>query len=185
MNSILANSTGTNCGVESAGTIGNGTFNISDDSSCGFGSSTALSDTIGDSVLPLLGSLQNNGGPTDTIALNRTALRSTQCRLPIARRPTSAATRGPSEGGNACDIGAFEGSFEASPTPTPDRDGDGHDDCDGDRDAYRNRYRHGDSDDNCDRDGNLDDLDRQCNPNCDRDVHCQRNRNSQHNGHGD
>ena len=55
VNSILANSTGTNCGVQSAGTIGNGTFNISDDSSCGFGSSTGLNgDTIGDSVLPLL-----------------------------------------------------------------------------------------------------------------------------------
>jgi CSLREA domain-containing protein len=120
VNSILANSTGTNCGVESAGTIGNGTFNISDDSSCGFGSSTGLNgDTIGDSVLPLLGSLQNNGGQTDTFALqsNSPAIDA----VPIANCPPTD-QRGdprPAEGGNACDIGAFEGSFEASPTPTP------------------------------------------------------------------
>ena len=119
VNSILANSTGTNCGVESAGTIGNGTFNISDDSSCGFGSSTGLNgDTIGDSVLPLLGALQNNGGQTDTFALqsNSPAIDA----VPIANCPPTD-QRGdprPAEGGNACDIGAFEGSFEASPTPT-------------------------------------------------------------------
>ena len=120
VNSILANSTGTNCGVESAGTIGNGTFNISDDSSCGFGGSTGLNgDTIGDSVLPLLASLQNNGGPTDTIALQSDS--PAIDAIPIANCPPTD-QRGdprPAEGGNACDIGAFEGSVEASPTPTP------------------------------------------------------------------
>jgi len=116
VNSILANSTGTNCGVESAGTIGNGTFNIADDSSCGFGSSTGLNgDAIGDSVLPLLEALQNNGGQTDTFALqpNSPAIDA----VPIANCPPTD-QRGdprPGDGGSACDIGAFE----SSPTPTP------------------------------------------------------------------
>jgi Abnormal spindle-like microcephaly-assoc'd, ASPM-SPD-2-Hydin len=119
VNSILANSTGTNCGVESAGTIGNGTFNISDDSSCGFGSSSGLNgDTIGDSVLPLLASLQNNGGPTDTFALQSDSPAINA--VPIANCPPTD-QRGdprPADGGNACDVGAFEGAVEASPTPT-------------------------------------------------------------------
>jgi Abnormal spindle-like microcephaly-assoc'd, ASPM-SPD-2-Hydin len=116
VNSILANSTGTDCGVESAGTIGNGTFNIADDNSCGFGSSTGLNgDAIGDSVLPLLDALQNNGGQTDTFALqpNSPAIDA----VPIANCPPTD-QRGdprPGDGGNACDIGAFE----SSPTPTP------------------------------------------------------------------
>ena len=71
----MANSTGSNCGVQSTGVIGNGGGNISDDASCGFGSSTGVNgDTIGDSVsdsnLALdPGGLANNGGPTDTIEL--------------------------------------------------------------------------------------------------------------------
>ncbi len=71
-NSIMANSIGSHCGVTNSGVIANGGNDISDDSSCGLGSSTgANGDTIGDNVNPLLDSngLQNNGGPTDTIAL--------------------------------------------------------------------------------------------------------------------
>ena len=63
-------------------------------------------------------SLQNNGGQTDTFALqsNSPAIDA----VPIANCPPTD-QRGdprPADGGNACDIGAFEGSFEASPTPT-------------------------------------------------------------------
>jgi hypothetical protein len=122
-NSILASSTGANCGVQSAGVIGNGGDNISDDGSCGFGSSTgANGDTIGDDVVPLLDTngLQNNGGPTDTIALqpNSPAVNA----VPIADCPATD-QRGhprpdPGDTSGACDIGAFE-SIDALGTPTP------------------------------------------------------------------
>jgi CSLREA domain-containing protein len=122
-NSILANSTGLNCGVSNAGVIGNGGGNISDDSSCGFGTSTgANGDTVGDSVLPLLDpkGLQNNGGPTNTIALqpNSPAVNG----VPIANCLPSD-QRGdprpdPGDNSNACDIGAFE-SIDVTATPTP------------------------------------------------------------------
>lgn len=122
-NSILANSIGFNCPVgQAVEVIGNGGDNISDDSSCGFGSSTgANGKTIGDSVLPLLdpSGLQNNGGPTDTIALqaNSPAVNA----IPIANCPPTD-QRGhprpdPSDNSGACDIGAFE-SIDVTPTPT-------------------------------------------------------------------
>src|SRR5208282_4238989 len=76
-NSILANEdTGGNC----SGTITYGTnsgYNISDDGTCVFGTSStgANGDPIGDNVNPLLATdeLQNNGGPTKTIALQATS----------------------------------------------------------------------------------------------------------------
>jgi len=122
-NSILAGSTGANCGVQSAGAIGNGADNISDDGSCGFGSSVgANGDTIGDNVLPLLGTsgLQNNGGPTDTIALQPTS--PAVNAVPIGDCPATD-QRGdprpdPGDNSSTCDIGAFE-SIDALSTPTP------------------------------------------------------------------
>ena len=122
-NSILAGSTGTNCGVVGTGVIGNGGFNISDDGSCGFGSSPgANGDTIGDNVPPLLDTsgLQNNGGPTETIGLQPTS--PAVNAVPIADCPATD-QRGdprpdPGDKSNACDIGAFE-SIDALGTPTP------------------------------------------------------------------
>ena len=123
-NSILASSTGANCGVQSAGVIGNGGDNISDDGSCGFGSSIgANGDTIGDDVVPLLDTngLQNNGGPTDTIALQPTS--PAIDAVPIANCPVTD-QRGdprpdPGDNSGACDIGAFESTAAlGSPTPT-------------------------------------------------------------------
>jgi Cep192 domain 4 len=123
-NSIMANSTGLNCGVSNAGVIANGGDDISDDGSCGLGSSTgANGDTIGDNIAPLLDSngLQNNGGPTDTIALQATS--PAVNAVPVANcLPTD--QRGdprpdPSDNSGACDIGAFESiDVLASPTPT-------------------------------------------------------------------
>ena len=122
-NSIMANSTGLNCGVSNAGVIANGGDNISDDSSCGLGSPTgANGDTIGDNVNPLLDTsgLQNNGGPTDTIALQATS--PAVNAVPIANcLPTD--QRGdprpdPSDNSGACDIGAFE-SIDVLATATP------------------------------------------------------------------
>src|SRR6202007_1317352 len=75
-NSILANSTsGGNCAGTGTPPVTNGGSNISDDGTCGFGNSMAANgDTIGDNVndtnLALdPNGLQNNGGPTHTIAL--------------------------------------------------------------------------------------------------------------------
>ncbi|MGO9507244.1 MAG: choice-of-anchor D domain-containing protein [Mycobacterium sp.] len=135
-NSMIAGNGEGNCGIQefSGGTISNGGFNISDDASCGFGASAAANgDTIGDNVsysnvaLDPLG-LANNGGPTQTIALESGS-------YAIAAIPTAAqkgvvgggcpATdqRGaarPAPGYSACDIGAFEyGGVLATPTATP------------------------------------------------------------------
>jgi CSLREA domain-containing protein len=117
-NSILGNSSaGGNC----FGTVTDGGYNISDDTTCGFDTSTgATGQTIGDNVNPLLdpNGLQNNGGPTQTIALlsNSPAISA----IPPAQCPATdqrGASR-PATGQNACDIGAFEGSIPA-PTPSP------------------------------------------------------------------
>jgi S-layer homology domain. len=60
-NSILANNSGGNC----AGSIINGGYNLDSGSTCGFGSNNgSMSNTD-----PKLGSLADNGGPTQTMAL--------------------------------------------------------------------------------------------------------------------
>ena len=110
-NSILANSTsGGNC--SGPGTITNGGYNISDDATCGFGTSTgANGKTIGDNVNPLLSKagLQNNGGPTETIALESSS--PAIAAVPLAQCTVTSDQRGnprPAPGYNACDIGAYE-----------------------------------------------------------------------------
>jgi hypothetical protein len=93
--------------------------NISDDTSCGFGSSTAANGaTIGDNVDPLLdpSGLQNNGGPTDTIALQSAS--PAIDAIPLASCPAidqRSVTR-PDAGETACDIGAVEVQDFASMT---------------------------------------------------------------------
>ena len=117
-NSILANSVGFNC----AGTVTDGGYNIDDDSSCGFTGIGANGDTIGDGVDPLLSpsGLANNGGPTETIALESGSY--AIAAIPIADCPATdqrGAAR-PAPGYTACDIGAFEyGGVVPTPTPTP------------------------------------------------------------------
>jgi hypothetical protein len=59
-NSIVANNSGKNCG----GTITSHGYNLSSDGSCDFNGTGDLNHTN-----PLLGPLQNNGGPTQTMAL--------------------------------------------------------------------------------------------------------------------
>jgi hypothetical protein len=59
-NSIVANSSGGNC----EGTITSNGYNLSSDSTCNFTSTGDLNNTD-----PRLGPLQNNGGPTQTMAL--------------------------------------------------------------------------------------------------------------------
>jgi len=122
-NSIFAKSVSGNCETVDA-TITDDGYNISDDATCGFGSSTAANgDTIGDSVsdsnLALAaGGLANNGGTTETIALELGSY--AIAAIPTADCPTTdqrGATR-PAPGYSACDIGAFEYAGVV-PTPTP------------------------------------------------------------------
>jgi hypothetical protein len=106
-NSVLSTDTGGNC----AGTITNGGDNISDDATCGFGTSTGASgQTIGDNVAAQLDSkgLRYNGGPTQTIGLQSgspaiAAIHTADCPATDQRRATR-----PAPGQTACDIGAFE-----------------------------------------------------------------------------
>jgi hypothetical protein len=59
-NSIVANNSGGNCG----GTLTSNGYNLSSDGSCSFNGPGDMNNTD-----PLLGPLQNNGGPTQTMAL--------------------------------------------------------------------------------------------------------------------
>jgi CSLREA domain-containing protein len=110
-NSILSNNTpGGNCGVFKA-TIDNGGYNISNDGTCHFGSFTAANgDTIGDDVMPLLKTLANNGGPTETIALKpkSPAIDAIPIDLCPATDQRGAPRPDPGDTTAACDIGAFE-----------------------------------------------------------------------------
>jgi predicted outer membrane repeat protein len=136
--SILANSpSGGNCAAPSASgaTFGNSS-NISDDATCGFGTSTAANGhTIGDSVsdaninLDSTG-LHSNGGPTQTVALlspsyaidaitfaSCTDQASTPAQITTDQRGDSRPD--PEDGAmGPCDIGAFEYQDPAGGTPT-------------------------------------------------------------------
>jgi len=118
---ILAESTGgnDNCG----GTITDGGYNISNDSSCEFSATGSLNSTN-----PELSSLGSNGGPTDTIALESTSpaiakILPADCTYANGDALTTD-QRGygrPAPGQTDCCIGAYEYSavpFTATPTPT-------------------------------------------------------------------
>ncbi|MEO8391738.1 MAG: choice-of-anchor Q domain-containing protein, partial [Chloroflexota bacterium] len=63
-NSIVANNNGANnCALDSGATLSDGGHNLDNGTSCGF------SGTVGQNTNPLLGSLGDNGGSTQTIAL--------------------------------------------------------------------------------------------------------------------
>jgi CSLREA domain-containing protein len=104
--------------------------NIADDTSCEFSGTGANGQTIGDSVMAFLGtpSLENNGGPTRTLAL-QTGSPAIDA-IPIGMCPATDQRGFPrpdhdsddSTGVLACDIGAFEfGAVAPTPTPTPSR----------------------------------------------------------------
>ncbi len=113
-NSILAGSTDGNCAGTGTPAVTDGGYNISDDGTCKFtGTNVTTSKPIGDSVsdsnvaLDPLG-LQNNGGPTQTIALESGSY--AIAAIPAADCPATdqrGAPR-PAPGYSACDVGAFE-----------------------------------------------------------------------------
>ena len=117
-NSILAGSgVSGNCGELA---VTNGGYNISDDGSCGFGTSTgANAKTIGDNVNALLdpAGLKDNGGPTQTIGVQSTSPAIAAVPLAACKVSTDQPGLWPfAPGFDACDIGAFE--YNAEPTVT-------------------------------------------------------------------
>jgi hypothetical protein len=111
-NTILANNSG-NC----SGTIIDAGYDISDDASCGFGKTGSAHN--GDGVDPLLfpAGLADNGGPTETIALQSgspaiDAIPVTDCSDQASPpNPITSDQRGllrPDDGEQFCDIGAYE-----------------------------------------------------------------------------
>ncbi len=121
-NSVLSSNSGGNCGTSTDGAIANLGYNISDDGSCSFGTSTgADGQTIGDKISPLLApaGLQNNGGPTQTIALQSGSPAIDAIPADLCPGTDQRGAPRPAPGQNACDIGAFESGDVAPPTPTP------------------------------------------------------------------
>jgi hypothetical protein len=99
--SIVANNTGDNC----SGGVSDQGYNLSSDSSCGFTGTGSLQNT--DPKLDPNG-LQNNGGPTQTIALLSTS--PAIDTIPVANCPATdqrGNTR-PDNGESTCDMGAYE-----------------------------------------------------------------------------
>jgi hypothetical protein len=110
-NSILANNTGGNC----RGTFTSGGYNLSSDESCSFAGAGDLNG-----LDPKLGPLQNNGGPTDTMALlpgspaidagNPGGCADSQGHL--LKTDQRGKPRPDKEDAGRCDIGAYESQSE-------------------------------------------------------------------------
>ncbi len=94
-NTIIANNTGGNC----SGTITTAGYNLDSANTCSFSAGTDLRNTN-----PNLATLTNNGGPTNTIALNAGSLAINTGTTTSA--PTTDQRAGPRVG--ATDIGAYE-----------------------------------------------------------------------------
>ena len=114
-NSIVANSTGGNCG--GAGSFASDGHNLEDADTCGLTAEGDLTDTE-----PLLGALADNGGPTQTHALLAgspavDAGDDSRCP-PTDQRGASRPADGNGDGTAVCDIGAHELGATVLPTPT-------------------------------------------------------------------
>src|SRR5579884_298352 len=108
--SIVAKNTGGDCSNYN-GTLTDNGYNLSSDSSCGFTGTGDLQNTD-----PLLDPLGNNGGPTQTMALQRGSPAIDQ--VPAAQCP-STDQRGVSRldnGESSCDMGAYESSYDFTVT---------------------------------------------------------------------
>jgi hypothetical protein len=118
-NTIVANSTGGNCSVG----IIDGGGNLSDDATCAFTAATSLNSTPAQ-----LGPLQNNGGPTQTMApltgspaidqgVNTLATDANGAALATDQRGAGFPRISPS--GGTVDRGAFEVTAVVVPPPPP------------------------------------------------------------------
>ena len=120
-NSILANSTGGNCSVTAPATANSDGYNLSDDATCaGFLTQTGDLNSTAAGLDPA--GLQNNGGPTETIALLPSspavnAIPVSAC-TDVNGNPVTTDQRGvPRPQGSGCDIGAFEYLQSANVVP--------------------------------------------------------------------
>jgi hypothetical protein len=123
-NTIIANNTDAGGGSDFAGALTSDGYNIIRSTSF----TTITGDTTGNQtgIDPLLGTLQDNGGPTLTHALlanspaidagHSSGLNTDQRGMP---RPVDFSFRANATGGDGADIGAFEVQTLPPPTPTP------------------------------------------------------------------
>jgi hypothetical protein len=121
-NSIVAHNTvGSGAVANCAGTITDGGYNIASDASCGFSAANNSQPDTDPSLDPA--GLQDNGGPTPTIALQSGSLASDA--IPPGTNTCGASVttdqRGfPRPQGAGCDIGAFETFYNTAPVATAD-----------------------------------------------------------------
>ncbi len=104
--SIVANNTPFNCSGFSLSSQG---YNLSSDSGCGFTASTDLQNTN-----PQLdpNGLQNNGGPTQTIALLSSSPAIDQIPAASCPKTDQRGNTRPDNGETTCDMGAYESSYQ-------------------------------------------------------------------------
>ncbi len=109
---ILATSSGAPAGGECAGTITDEGYNVDDDGTCGLSGTGSVSDSS--EIDGFLGSLANNGGPTDTVALTAGPKNPAEAAIPAtftAPGQTVPACSQPDQRGTArgtpCDMGAY------------------------------------------------------------------------------
>jgi hypothetical protein len=120
-NTIVANSpSGGNCASYSTTIITDGGHNIDDDGSCGFSGTSLKTNPMLDPA-----GLADNGGPTQTIALQASspainAGDESVCAAPPVNNLDQRGYARPGAGATRCSIGAYEyNAVPAGPTPTP------------------------------------------------------------------
>ena len=106
INNIFANSSAADCALRSTGTVSGSSGGNLIESNLGCGASVSSAD-------PVLGALQNNGGPTETMALGASSPAINVFASCVVSTDQRGVARPQPSGGN-CDIGAFE----YSPPPT-------------------------------------------------------------------
>jgi hypothetical protein len=100
INNIFANSSAADCALRSTGTVSGSSGGNLIESNLGCGASISSAD-------PLLGALQNNGGPTQTMALGGSSPAINVFATCVVSTDQRGVARPQPSGGN-CDIGAFE-----------------------------------------------------------------------------
>ncbi|MBA2594741.1 MAG: hypothetical protein H0U97_21845 [Gammaproteobacteria bacterium] len=124
-NTLLAGNPGNNCLSQTGGVIVDDGGNLDDGTSCNFGTNSLSS---GGAALDPLG-VQNNGGPTDTVALTTGSnavdlgVNAVCAAAPVSNLDQRGGPRsidGDGANGAACDTGAFElGSTPSTPPGPP------------------------------------------------------------------
>ena len=179
MGAILAESEiNSNCN----GSINDEGYNLSDDDSCNF-TATGSQNNVSDTDLKLdSNGLQNNGGPTNTVALEAGSLRDRHHPAGRLHLPEDQPVSQSSDdfGFGSADLRPARRSaprqrrqLRCRCLPIP---------------IHADRYSHGDRDGNFNADSHCDShRDRHIDPNCDRnrDGHCHPNYHRNRNGHSD